>query len=110
MRGENGGNLSLPPLDNPYKLFYDAVIVPIVDLIEPQDDELVFVPDGALCLTPWGAVVESIGLRTVPSVTSHQLISSVPEGHHKKNGALLVGNPCFDNLKLKKREPPLTFS
>ena len=35
------GNLSLPPLDNPYKLFYDAVLVPIVDLIEPQDSESV---------------------------------------------------------------------
>ena len=100
------GNSSLPP----FKPFYDAIIGPIVDLLEPQDDELVFVPDGALCLTPWASIVESIGPRTVPSVTSHQLISSVPEGHHKNTGALLVGNTCLDNLKLKKREPPLALA
>ena len=63
-------NSSLPP----FKPFYDAVIGPIVDLLEPQDDELVFVPDGALCLTPWASIVQSIGPRNVPSVTNHQLI------------------------------------
>ena len=68
-------------------------------MLEPQDDELVIVPDGALCLTPWSAVFESIRIRIVPSLTSYQLILSVPEGHHKKKGALLVGNPCLKELK-----------
>ena len=27
------------------------------------------------------------------------MILSVPEGHHKKTGALLVGNPCFKDLE-----------
>ncbi|XP_044167574.1 tetratricopeptide repeat protein 28-like, partial [Acropora millepora] len=88
-----------PPLDDPFKPFYDAVIDPILDMLEPQDDELVIVPDGALCLTPWSAVFESIKIRIVPSLTSYQLILSVPEGHHKKKGALLVGNPCLKELK-----------
>ena len=35
------GNLPLPPLDNPFKPFYDAVIDPIVDFLGPQDEELV---------------------------------------------------------------------
>ena len=90
------------PLDDPLKPFFDAVIDPILDMLEPQDDELVIVPDGALCLTPWGAVFESIRIRIVPSLTSYQLILSAPEGHHKKTGALLVGNPC-----LKELEKPL---
>ena len=77
----------------------------IVDMLGPQDDELVIVPDGALCLTPWAAVIESIRIRTVLSLTSYQLISSVPEGHHKRRGALLVGNPCLNQLK--KPEPDL---
>ena len=89
------GTFGEPPSDNPFKPFYDAVIGPIVDLLEPQDDELVVVPDGALCLTPWAAIIESVRICTVPSLTSYQLISSVPEGHHKKTGALLVGNPCY---------------
>ena len=88
--------------DNPFRPFYDAVIGPIVDLLGSQFDELVIVSDGALCFTPWAAIVESIRIRTVPSLTSYQLISSVPEGHHKKTGALFVGNPCLNELK----EPP----
>ena len=86
-------------LDNHFKAFYDGIIGPIVDLLGPQDDELVIVPDGALCFTPWAAVIESIRIRTVPSLTSYQLLLSVPEGHHKKTGALLVGNPCLKELK-----------
>ena len=89
--------------DNPFRPIYDAVIGPIVDLLGSQYDELVIVSDGALWFTPWAAIVESIRIRTVPSLTSYQLISSVPEGHHKKTGALLVGNPCLKELK---KPPP----
>ncbi|XP_044170358.1 tetratricopeptide repeat protein 28-like, partial [Acropora millepora] len=99
VRGEGVGKPPLPPLENPFKPFYDGVIDPILDMIESQDDELVIVPDGALCLTPWSAVFESIRIRIVPSLTSYELILSVPEGHHKKKGALLVGNPCLKELK-----------
>ena len=85
--------------ENPFRPFYDAVIGPIVDLLGSEFDELVIVSDGVLCFTPWAAVVESIRIRTVPSLTSYQLILSVPEGYHKKTGALLVGNPCLKELK-----------
>ena len=91
--------------DNPFRPFYDAVIGPIVDLLGSQFDELVIVSDGALCFTPWAAIVESTRIRTVPSLTIYKLISSVPEGHHKRTGALLVGNPCLN--KLKKPPPDL---
>ena len=86
-------------LDTHFKAFYDGIIGPIDDLLGRQTEELVIVPDGALCFIPWAAVIESIRIRTVPSLTSYQLILSVPEGHHKKTGALLVGNPCFKELK-----------
>ena len=106
VRGEGVEKPPLPPLDNPFKPFYDAIIDPILDLLEPQDDELVIVPDGALCFTPWAASIESIRIRTVPSLTSYQLILSVPEGHHKKKGALLVGNPCLRGLKKPLHDLP----
>ena len=93
------GKPPLPPLDNPFKPFYDAVIDPILDMLEPQAQELVIVSHGTLCFIPWAAVIESIRIRIVPSLTSYQLILSVPEGHHKKKGALLVGNPCLKELK-----------
>ena len=85
--------------NNPFQPFYDAIIGPIAEILGPQDDELVIVPDGALCFTPWAAIIESIRIRTVPSLTSYQLILSVPEDYHKKTGALLVGNPCLKELK-----------
>ena len=106
VRGEGVGKPQLPPSDNPFKPFYDAVIGPIVDVLGPQDDELVIVSDGALWFTPWAAVIESIRIRTVPSLTSYQLILSASEGHHKKTGALLVGNPCLNQLK----KPPTDLS
>ena len=99
VRGEGVGKPPLPSLDNPFKPFYDAVIDPILDMLEPQNDELVIVSDGALCFIPWAAVIESIRIRIVPSLTSYQLILSAPEGHHRKKGALLVGNPCSNELK-----------
>ena len=85
--------------DNPFRPFYDAVIAPIVDLLGSQYDELVIVSDGALCFTPWATIVEAIRIRTVPSLASYQLISNVPEGYHKETGALLVGNPCLNELE-----------
>ena len=106
VRGEGVGKPQLPPFDNPFKPFYDAVIGPIVDMLGPQDDELVIVSDGALSFTPWAAVIESIRIRTVPSLTSYQLILSVSESHHKKTGALLVGNPCLNQLKKPPRDLP----
>ena len=104
--GEEVGKPPLPPLGNPFKPFYDSVIDPIVDMLGPQDDELLIVPDGALCLTPWAAVIESIRIRIVPSLTSYQLILSVPERHHKETGALLVGNPCLNQLKKPETDLP----
>ena len=89
--------------ENPFRPFYDAVIARIVDLLGSQYGELVIVSDGVLCFTPWAAIVESIRIRTVPSLTSYQLISSAPEGHHRKTGTLLVGNPCLNDLK---KPPP----
>ena len=48
---------------------------------------------------PWPGVIESVRIRIVPSLTSYQLILSAPEGHHRKEGAILVGNPCLRKLK-----------
>ncbi|XP_044178641.1 tetratricopeptide repeat protein 28-like [Acropora millepora] len=104
--GEEVGKPPLPSSDNPFKPFYDAVIGPIEDLLGPEDDEVVIVPDDALCLTPWAAVIESTRIRIIPSLTSYQLILSVPEGHHKKTGALLVGNPCLKKLKKPLHDLP----
>ena len=88
------------------KPFYDAVIGPIVDMLGPQDNELVIVSDAVLCLAPRDAVIEAIRTRTVRSLTTYQLIPSVPEGHHKETRALLVGNPCLNGSKKPPQDSP----
>ena len=100
------GKKPVQSLDNHFKAFYDGIILPVDDVLELQENELVIVPDGALSFTPWAAVTESIRVRTIPSLTSYKLILSCPDGHHKKTGALLVGNPCLKELKKPLDELP----
>ena len=79
--------------------FFDTIISPIQDLL--LDNELVFVPEGTLCLAPFAAFIdsnskylcESYRIRVIPSLTSLKLIADCPERYHSKTGALLVGDP-----------------
>ncbi|XP_066026133.1 tetratricopeptide repeat protein 28-like [Pocillopora verrucosa] len=90
---------------NSLRLLYDAVIGPIAN--ELKGDELLIIPDGLLGLIPFAAFVdkdskylsESFKIRIAPSLTSLKLINDCPENYHCKSGALLVGNPCFEEIK-----------
>ena len=48
-------------VDNPLKPFYDALIGPIVDLLGPEDDELVIVSNSELCLTHGPQLLNGLG-------------------------------------------------
>ena len=117
-RGEETGNPSQSD-ENPLRLFYECIISPISNFIE--DDELVIVPDGPLCLAPFAAFLdseskylsESIRLRFLPSLMCMKLIKASPEEYHQKSGALLVGNPCleaFTTLFGENKFLPLPFA
>ena len=69
-----------------------------MEFLGPQDDELVIVPNGALCFTSGAAVIESIRIHTVPCLTSYQLILTLPRGYHKTTGVLLVINSQHGTL------------
>ena len=86
----------LPPL-------YDVLFGPIEDLLD--GDELIVVPDGALCVAPWAALRESLRIRTVPSLTILKSITDSPCEYHSKGGALLVGNPCLKKVTNKGGHP-----
>ena len=88
------------------RIWYDVVISPVADLLEGlEGDELVIVPDGPLCVTPFAAFMdpssrylcESFRVRVVPSLASLKLIADSDE-HHSKKGVLLVGNPCLEEI------------
>ena len=81
---------------------YDTMIEPIQDLL--LGTELMFVPDGPLCLAPFAALkgpdskylCESFRIRVAPSLTSLKMIADCPLDHHHKSGALLVGDPLTE--------------
>ena len=89
---------------NSLRLLYDAVIGPVAN--ELKGDELLIIPDGLLGLVPFAAFVdkdskylsETFKIRIAPSLTTLKLIKDCPENYHFKSGALLVGNPCFEEI------------
>ena len=81
---------------NSLRPLYDVIIGPIADLL--QGDQLIVVPDGPFCLAPYSALSETIRIRIAPSLTALKLITGSPEDFHCKSGALLVGDPCLEEL------------
>ena len=81
---------------NSLRQLYDVIIGPIADLLE--GDQLLLVPDGPFFLAPYSALSESIRIRIVPSLTALRLIADAPEDFHSRSGALLVGDPCLEEV------------
>ena len=89
---------------------YDVVIAPISHLI--KDEELILVPDGSSFLIPYAALLdqnsrylsETLRIRLAPSLTSLSLLSECPEERHSTSGALLVGDPWIETVRLKSGE------
>ena len=92
---------------------YDVVIDPIRGLL--HGDEVVIVPQGPFCLTPYAALMdkkskylsETFRIRLLPSLSSLRLIQNCPADWHSKAGALLVGDPwvqevIYEGKKLKQ--------
>ena len=85
---------------------YDTIIEPIQDLL--LGTELMFVPEGPLCLAPFAAfkgpnskyLCESFRIRVAPSLTSLKMIADCPVDYHHKSGALLVGDPLTERPPL----------
>ena len=88
---------------NVFRPLYDVIIGPIADLL--QGDQLIVVPDGPFCLAPYSALSETIRIRIAPSLTAVKLITGSPEDFHCKSGALLVGDPCLEEVTNVIGEP-----
>ena len=85
---------------------YEIMIEPIQDLF--LGSELMFIPEGPLCLAPFAAfkgpdskyLCESFKIRVAPSLTSLKMIAECPLDYHHKSGALLVGDPLTERPPL----------
>ena len=95
------------------RTLYDTIIDPIQDLF--SGSELVFIPEGPLCLAPFAAFMspdskylcESFSIRVAPSLTSLKMIVQSPVDYHHKSGVLLVGDPWFPDVT---KLPALPFA
>ena len=94
------------------KTLYEVVIAPISHLI--KGDELIIVPDGSFFHIPYAALVdqhskylsETLRIRLAPSLTCLRLLAECPEGRHSTSGALLVGNPWVETVRINSKKVP----
>ena len=71
-----------------------------------QCKEIVFVPNGPLCLAPFPALLdsnknylcESFRIRVIPSLSSLAMIEDCPADYHNNCGALLIGDPWVQDV------------
>ena len=95
------------------RTLYDTIIDPIQDLF--SGGELVFIPEGPLCLAPFAAfkspdskyLCESFSIRVAPSLTSLKMIVECPVDYHLISGELLVGDPWVQDVT---KLPTLPFA
>ena len=97
---------------------YDIIIYPFAAEFS-EGDELIIVPDGPLCLAPFSVLLDSddrflcdkLRLRVVPSLSSLRMILDCSVDHHSRNGALLVGDPCVEEVIANgEKLPQLPFA
>ena len=110
-------NQSSNPWNSALSLLHEIVISPIQDLL--LDNEVIFVPEGPLCLAPFAAFLdsdskylcESFRVRIIPSLTSWKLIAVYSADYHIKGGALLVGDPWIQEVTFEETKfPQLPFA
>ena len=95
---------------NPLRALHDVIIGPISDLI--IGNELMFVPEGPLCLAPYAAFLdpdskylcEDFNIRVIPSLSSLKLITDSSADFHSDSGALLVGDPFLEEVLYRGRK------
>ena len=96
---------------------YEIIVEPFVDLL--SGNELIIVPDGPLCLTPFCLLLDSnsrflcetLRLRVVPSLSSLRMILNCSDEYHSTNGALLVGDPLVEEVVINgEKLPQLPFA
>ena len=101
---DEGPNQSLTFNKGALSTWFDTIIEPLQDVL--LDSELVFVPEGPVCLAPFAAFMdsnsqylcESFRIRVIPSLTSLKLIAECPADYHSNTGALLVGDPWIQDV------------
>ena len=99
--------------NNSLSLLYHSIFGPIESVLD--GDEVLIVPDGPLWLAPFAAFVDKAGryltestrIRLIPSLTTLKLLKDCSECYHSTTGALLLGDPCLEDVTNIFGEPIL---
>ena len=94
------------------KTLHEVVIAPISHLI--KGDELIIVAHGSSFIIPYAALVdqhskylsETMRIRLAPSLTCLKLLAECPEWRHSTSGALLVGDPWVETVRIDREKLP----
>ena len=82
------------------------------DMFLGTGDELVIVPEGPLFLVPYpaladkdlGYLCERVRVRLVPTLNSLKLLAECSKAYHSTSGALLVGDPWVETVRIRQRK------
>ncbi|PFX21003.1 Tetratricopeptide repeat protein 28 [Stylophora pistillata] len=82
----------------------------VADLVDGND--LILAREGPICLVPDAALMnpkqeylyESLRIRVTPSLTTLKLLTDCPADFHNKTGALLVADPCVEEVLYEGRK------
>ena len=94
------------------KTLHEVVIAPTSHLI--KGDELIIVAHGSSFIIPYAALVdqhskylsETMRIRLAPSLTCLKLLAECPEWRHSTSGALLVGDPWVETVRIDREKLP----
>ena len=101
--------LACPREDDELSFLHQVIFGVVKEL--PDDEEIIFVPEGAIFRCPFALLrntnddylADKVRMRVIPSITTLKILQDLPTEYHSNVGALLVGDPFVPRIKFKER-------
>ena len=98
--------LACPREDDELSFLHQVIFGVVKEL--PNDEEIIFVPEGAIFQCPFALLrntnadylADKVRMRVIPSITTLKILQDLPKEYHSNVGALLVGDPFVPLLAL----------
>ena len=99
--------LACPPEDDELSFLHQVIFGVVKEL--PNDEEIIFVPEGAIFRCPFALLrntyndylADKVRMRVIPSITTLKILQDLPTDYHSNVGALLVGDPFVPLIESK---------
>ena len=99
--------LACPAEDDELSFLHQVIFGVVKEL--PDDEEIIFVPEGAIFRCPFALLrnsnddylADKVRMRVIPSITTLKILQDLPTEYHSNVGALLVGDPFVPEIEYK---------